>query len=557
MLDITKYIDLKVYNYLSPEEQQEIHILYDPKKWAEDRLGWTSRDYQEEFFDSLLDYKQVVLRWGRRLGKSDSMIIAALYHADTQINADPDKGSYRVLIVCPYENQIDAIFERLKVIIENSPKLSDSVKLTHHKATFANGSVVIGKTAGSKTNKGAASLRGQGADLVILDEMDYLMDKDVTNIMQLKKEDPGRIKFVVASTPTGDRRLFYRWCVEAEDLGWRHIHRSSLVSKEIFEVNPDNKQGLTYLEEIKQQLTEIEFLHEVMAEFGDNQRSLFQKRFIDIAIGRGAEKNWRYHNLSKETPIKKGPRILSVDWDKAAASTNIMIMEFNRYDNLFYILNRVEIPSHEFTYTEAISKIVRFNKLYDLDWLFVDRGYGEKQIEDLKMEGMRDPASGLANKVVGIQFSQKIEVRDPHTKQKTKKDVKPFMINNAVNVFEKGMIVLDPTDGKTIKQLQDYAIKSVSASGKPIYTEHEEHIVDCVSLGLLGFEQKYGALFNIAMTARVVGLTKPIDDEDNRRVDAEQKPRVVTVIKGLSSDNKYNARLAMKSSGRITSRRSF
>jgi hypothetical protein len=75
MVDLSKYIDINTYKYLSPEEQMEIDILFDPKRWAEDRLGWIARDYQEEFFDSLLDSKQIVLRFGRRLrqnGRNDS-----------------------------------------------------------------------------------------------------------------------------------------------------------------------------------------------------------------------------------------------------------------------------------------------------------------------------------------------------------------------------------------------------------------------------------------------------------------------------------------------------
>jgi len=461
---------------------------------------------------------------------TDSMVVAALWFADTQFNADPNKKQYRVLIVCPYESQVDVLFERMKSIVENSPKLADSVKFTHHNATFVNGSVIIGKTAGTKQNTGAASLRGQGADVVILDEVDYMSDKDIMNIMQLKKEAPDRIRFITASTPTGDRRLFYRWCTEAENIGWAHIHRSSLVSKENHMVNPDNKQGLTYLEELKQQLTEIEFMHEVMAEFGESQKGLFQKRFIDEAINKGRSIGWRYRRIGGVPPKKRGPRILGVDWDRAAASTNMLIIEFNREDSLFYILERTEIPGHEFTYTEAVQKIITLNDYYKLDWLYIDQGYGETQIELLKKYGMAHPESGLHKKVVPIQFSQKIETRDPFTRMKVKKDIKPFMVNNAVNIFEKQMIVLDPTDNKVVKQLEDYAIKSVSPTGRPIYTDTEEHIVDCISLALFGFEQKYGELFKIALGTRILGLNNPIDDESLHSMEVRDKPRVVSLL---------------------------
>lgn len=536
-VDISKYIDLNIFNTLSLEDQQELSVLYDPSEWAKDRLGWESRDYQREFLDKLLDNKQIVLRWGRRLGKSDNMAVSAIYFADTQYNIDENKGSYKVLIICPYESQVDEIFDRIKVLLENS-KLYDSVQCHHHKITFANGSKIMGKTAGSKSNTGAASLRGQGADVIILDEVDYMNDKDIMNIMQLKKEAPDRIKFITASTPTGDRKLFYKWCTEAENLGWTHIHRTSLVSPQIHDINPDNKLGLTYLEELKQQLTELEFLHEVMAEFAENQKSLFQKRFLDIAIKKGRDLKWTYYDRTKEIPLKRGPRILGCDWDKAAASTNMVVIEYNKNQNQFYVIDRVEIPSHEFTYTVAVDTIIELNDVYDLDWIYVDRGYGETQIELLKQYGISNPHTGLTKKVIGIQLGQKIDIRDPHTKKKISKDVKPYMVNNAVNVFEKESIVLNPSDWKTIKQLQDYAIKSIGNSGRPIYTSGEEHIVDCVGLALLGFEQQYGAMFNIAISAKVLGLSKSIDAEEVREEDIKQQPRIISMMgKKLTQDH--------------------
>jgi len=104
------------------------------------------------------------------------------------------------------------------------------------------------------------------------------------------------------------------------------------------------------------------------------------------------------------------------------------------------------------------------------------------------------------------------------------------MVNNAVNVFEKEMIVLDPTDFKVVKQLEDYSIKKLSTSGKPTYVDQNEHIVDCICLALLGFEQQYGELFNIAMSARIIGLSKNIDEEVNHRIDAQTKPRIFNLI---------------------------
>lgn len=135
--------------------------------------------------------------------------------------------------------------------------------------------------------------------------------------------------------------------------------------------------------------------------------------------------------------------------------------------------------------------------------------------------GLEHPESGLADKVVGYQFSQKIEVTDPYTRKKDQKDLKPFMVNNSVNLFEKGKIVLDPKDKTMISQLEEYRVKSISASGKLIYTDENEHAIDSMNLALLIFEQKYGNLLKKVYSIK----TAFIGTLDNR--DLNVKTRVI------------------------------
>ncbi len=133
--------------------------------------------------------------------------------------------------------------------------------------------------------------------------------------------------------------------------------------------------------------------------------------------------------------------------------------------------------------------------------------------------GLEHPETGLADKVVGYQFAQKIEVTDPYTRKKDMKDLKPFMVNNSVNIFEKGKIILDPEDKAMIGQLEEYRVKSLSSSGKPIFTDENEHAIDAMNLALLIFEQKYGDLMKKIFSIR----TTFIGALDNR--DLEVKTR--------------------------------
>lgn len=112
----------------------------------------------------------------------------------------------------------------------------------------------------------------------------------------------------------------------------------------------------------------------------------------------------------------------------------------------------------------------------------------------------------MATKVVGYQFSEKLEVRDPHTGKKDKKHLKPFMVNNSVNVFEKKKIVLNPEDDILKEQLGSYVVKSISQTGMPTYTDDNEHAVDALNLCLLIFEQKYGDLMKRVVSTRILGF---------------------------------------------------
>ena len=46
----------------------------------------------------------------------------------------------------------------------------------------------------------------------------------------------------------------------------------------------------------------------------------------------------------------------------------------------FRIVNRTEIPKSEYTYDNAINKIVELNEIYRPSWIYVDAGAGKQKI---------------------------------------------------------------------------------------------------------------------------------------------------------------------------------
>ena len=427
--------------------------------------------------------------------------------------------------------------------------------------------------------------------LIVLDEVDYIGSSQITNIINIRNEAPERIRLLAASTPCGKHEEFYKWCVGAtksykpkqedvdnfrftgynihksEDIGekgngWVEVYAPSVVNKELLKINPDTEQ--TYLQDIKDELSELRYDQEVMANFGDEEMGVYQKKFLSIAIEEGRRCNHRYLDYNDANAVReflrnrRGPVVLGVDWDKYQAGTTMVAMYLDKdhtnedgsVEPKFKVLFRLEIPRTEFTYVNAVNKIVELNDIIDFDWIAVDRGYGETQIELLHQYGMANPHSGLADKVIGYQFGEKIEVRDPHTNKKDKKPLKPFMVNNSVITFEKQKIVLDPTDKLLIEQLESYRIETISKTGLPTYTSENEHAVDGLNLCLLIIEQKYGSLFRSVISSRVLGIKQIIKNEKvlsrtaspnaNTYVGLEEKK---TVVAGFGKKSKSNTRL--------------
>lgn len=549
---------------ISRQEALEYIVTDNPVLWAKVYLDWEARDYQFAILSEGKRSKKLVLRLGRRLGKTDDMCVLILWFAYTQYNKGPN-NQYDIVIATPYETQIDLIFKRLHQLIEVSPLLQNLVSRdVHHNIRLRIGdteSNILGLTAGANNSSGGAnSTRGQRADVIILDECDYIGSNQVTNILNIRNEAPERIRLICASTPSGKHEEYYRWCQGAskkyypskEDIknnrfsgyqidekkigegnGWTEIYAPSNVNKELLKINPDTLQ--TYLEDIRDELSEMRYVQEVMAEFGEEEMGVYQKKYIQQAIAEGERLKYRYitnwPKAEREAYLKRTQgqciRLLGIDWDKYAAATNMVCMEFDRFHQdeegrivpMFKMLFRVEIARSEFTYINAMNKIIELNEEYKFDWIAIDRGYGEVQLEMLHKYGEEHPETGLADKVVGYQFSQKIDVTDPYTRKKDSKDLKPFMVNNSVNLFEKGKIILDPKDKTMISQLEEYRVKSISASGKPIYTDENEHAIDSMNLALLIFEQKYGELLKKVFSIKTIF----IGTLDNRDVDVKSR----------------------------------
>lgn len=336
-------------------EALEYVIVSSPILFAKTYMNWECRDYQFPILQEGKNSQTTVLRLGRRLGKTDCMCILILWYAYTQANKGAN-NQYNILILTPYETQIDLIFDRLGQLIQSSPLLKNSLsREICHRKDFKNGTVVLGLTAGANSgSNGSNNTRGQRADVIFLDEVDYIGSAQLTNIMNIRNEAPERIKMIAASTPSGKHEEFYKWCTESSksykpdpnDIknfqfngynvtksintrndrgnGWTEIYAPSIVNKELLKINSITEQ--TFLQDIKDQLTELRYAREVMAEFGDEELGVYKKEYIERAIQNGIDCSHKYTNEMSADEFNRflqnrssNLRFLGVDWDKKVA----------------------------------------------------------------------------------------------------------------------------------------------------------------------------------------------------------------------------------------------
>jgi replicative DNA helicase len=488
---------------LSPVQQAKLRkIMADPVLWAKaflvsndaqtKKMGpWQARDYQEEMLHDKSLRK--VYRCGRRTGKSETMVVEGMHKAFTN-------KMFRVLYVTPYENQVNLLFMRMRELIHDSPLIKREVvkmKNSPYTIEFSNGSVIMGFTTGASSGSGAASIRGQRADWLMLDELDYMGESDYSTVAMIAGERAD-IGITASSTPTGKRGTFYKMCTDAK-MGYQEHYHPSMH-------NPNWCQEME--DQFRSELTPSQYDHEILAIFGTEESGVFDKDKVDLASRTDwytydklsetqlrqldGKKEPAYLDYSYENPAPLNPfRCIGVDWDQFQASSSIIVLDYDIKRKVFRVIKRVEVPRAEYTIDNAVNWVIRMNHIYNPSWIFCDRGYGDYQIERLHIYGDQHPSSGLKNKVIGYQFKNTLDIMDPITQVITKEPMKPFMVNQLVMAFDRQRLILSPFDETLHKQLIDYCVERISQSGQPVYTSVNEHFVDALGLAYLAFVLKF------------------------------------------------------------------
>lgn len=341
------------------------------------------------------------------------------------------------------------------------------------------------------------------SDEVMVDEAAFLNEKDWTAITAVMWGDATRPNVIswIASTPTQEHGKYYHWCCDPKDPDepgedWFRLHVP--VTE-----NPDYPEDK--IAEIRISESEAVFRQEWLAEFPDVGEGVFRPSYIDRA-----QRDYTYYIKEDiENGIIPPPaiRTMGVDWDKYQAGPNIIILELDYERSCYKVVYHEEIPPHDFVLTEMVNRIIKLDAAFNCKKIYVDRGYGEMQVETLHLYGINNPLSELDTKVEGYTFSDRTEVLDP-IGEKVKKPIKPVMVNTLVKWFEDNKFIYSKYHKVFTKQLHDYRILSVTSAGIR-YTEENEHIIDATMLAAWAMYKNYADPFKMRQAYKTYILPTP------------------------------------------------
>jgi hypothetical protein len=416
-----------------------------------------------------------IYRLGRRSGKSWTLGAKILHGMVT------NKG-LRVIVIAPQIVQLDVLFSMVDDFIEQSPTLRTAkkrfVQTPQKYLELENGSYMIGFVSGSD------GIRGQAGDWIVLDEADYLVTQDLSAMTAILTEHSGTRLFA-ASTPSGAQETFWRW---DNDPSFRSFHYPSMC-RPVWTPKMEIEQ--------KKENPGVKYVHEILAEYGTANSGVFQKDDIDIAISKGD------HQYETQEPQPGWTYCFGIDWNPVNG-TEIMVVGANLHseERLFKVVDAGMVFREGSTQIQSINEILRLNRKWRPEAIFVDRGAGNVQIEVLQEYGHQAPSGTtdkrLAEIIRPVDFASKIKFYHPVDGSPLEMYAKSAVIESAVRLFEAEQVALSKFDKELERQLRSLIIKKMSLSGRPIYgmisPEIQDHRLDAFMLALFAFTMKFSRL---------------------------------------------------------------
>lgn len=324
------------------------------------------------------------------------------------------------------------------------------------------------------------------ADGFIVHNCDFLNPKDLNAILGILM-DNAATEFWASSTPIGEGNLYQL----SKDPAFKEFHFPSYVIPHYSDkIDAD----------LRRQMTEVGYEQEVLANFGASEEGVFQIPFIEKSIIR------EQTIISTEYVLRNRDDFIltmGVDWNHDKVGTRVVIVAYHKITGRYFILTKDRVALAGWTQLLAVQKIVDLNRLYDVDHIYVDEGFGTSQASMLRQFSQNqygkvphDHPDLKLSDVVAVNFSASLNLRDPVSGDELKKQTKQYMVEHAANLLTRGVLVLrEEEDSDIIAQMKNYVVKSVSARGLKTFTYKDpqiaDHDLDAYMLALHGFHQEY------------------------------------------------------------------
>jgi len=359
-----------------------LSIVRDPVKWVEWEFGIVCRPQQAEILRS--DSKKLVFRISRRCGKTWALIMLMLWFIFTHENAE-------VILLTPSEIQLENIFS----IIRNDFLASS---LNRHFRPKEDGGIItsmrkkpsyylevesvqgVSRIVG---NVCSHSVRGKGTKncMLVYDEFDWIEDESaIKSTMVIATQNPN-IRTIIASTASGKKELYYKFCTDPTH-GYEEHRWSVWEGNMVWTIETAIQESM--------KMNWNEYVQEYEAEFGEEAMGWIPKELVDEMCSwpdfqPGLPGSDFYDSRG---PIDLGSpiRTMGVDWDKmGTVGPSIVITELDRRVQKMRVVHceTIDKSVKGFTLGNAVRRIIELNDIYNPHYIFCDRCYGERQVEEL------------------------------------------------------------------------------------------------------------------------------------------------------------------------------
>lgn len=485
---------------LSEEEFDELQALFNPFDWF--RVHMTDKSKAQDRWTQELalscSAKNKAIRWGRRCGKSYAIIMELMYKIALA------EKPLSILVAAPMVTMIDEIsqvFMELSNLIDIPNFIQSKKSSPILEIIFFNGSILKGITAADD----GKSARGKKADVIWIDEVDFVPTKALDAIRAIQLDNPN-VELIYTSTPIGEGNLFN--------------FANQKITKEFHYPTFTRPDYTDEMHSSTEALSAIAYAQEILAIYGLDEAGVFPIRFIDMAYD-----HYIKDCYNEDFVLNNRDRfilIIGVDWNHDNNGTRIVVLGHDRVYSKFFIVEKQRISKIKMTQTLAVQTIVDLNRKYNCDHIICDEGFGIAQVSMLRLKGEEQYGKVPPNHpdiklvdTVAVSFGSTLEITDPVKHQTIKKNTKQYIVENAQKVLENNQLALDDLkDDEVILQMKNYHIARTGLRGniyKPKDKKIGDHDLDAFMLALYGFDMFYGAFIKPTLVEHGNILSKDVN----------------------------------------------